>query len=169
MNPFASQLTFMSDKTRTRRDHMKYLTLIQAIALLHQYQREIKRVEHRGQVVEYIEVTREDIALANRLAHEILGRTLDEMPPQTRKLLLLIQTMVSEQAAAQHCKPGEVRFTRREIRDFTQWSDNQLKVHCMRLAEMEYLLIHGGSRASLLQYEFACGSGERRTARTCAA
>ncbi len=62
MNPFASQLTFMSDKTRTRRDHMKYLTLIQAIALLHQYQREIKRVEHRGQVVEYIEVAREDIA-----------------------------------------------------------------------------------------------------------
>ncbi len=58
-------------------------------------------MEHRGQVVEYIEVTREDIALANRLAHEILA-TLDEMPPQTRKLLLLIQTMVSEQAAAQH-------------------------------------------------------------------
>ncbi|NAJ53868.1 toprim domain-containing protein, partial [Escherichia coli] len=153
VNPFASQLTFMSDKTRTRRDHMKYLTLIQTIALLHQYQREIKRVEHRGQVVEYIEVTREDIALANRLAHEILGRTLDEMPPQTRKLLLLIQTMVGELAAAQHCKPGEVRFTRREIRDFTQWSDNQLKVHCMRLAEMEYLLIHGGSRGHLLQYE----------------
>ncbi|MFY4370779.1 DNA primase, partial [Escherichia coli] len=102
VNPFASQLTFMSDKTRTRRDHMKYLTLIQTIALLHQYQREIKRVEHRGQVVEYIEVTREDIALANRLAHEILGRTLDEMPPQTRKLLLLIQTMVGELAAAQH-------------------------------------------------------------------
>ncbi|EZJ46645.1 toprim domain protein [Escherichia coli 1-182-04_S4_C2] len=161
VNPFASQLTFMSDKTRPRRDHMKYLTLIQAIALLHQYQREIKRVEHRGQVVEYIEVTREDIALANRLAHEILGRTLDEMPPQTRKLLLLIQTMVSEQAAAQHCKPGEVRFTRREIRDFTQWSDNQLKVHCMRLAEMEYLLIHGGSRGHLLQYELLWdGSGD---------
>ena len=39
VNPFASQLTFMSDKTRTRRDHMKYLTLIRAIALLHQYQR----------------------------------------------------------------------------------------------------------------------------------
>ncbi|MBD2812634.1 DNA primase, partial [Xenorhabdus sp. Vera] len=27
VNPYASQLTFMSDKTRTRRDHMKYLTL----------------------------------------------------------------------------------------------------------------------------------------------
>ncbi len=77
VNPFAAQLTFMSDKTRTPRDHMKYLTLIQSVALLHQYQRESKRVEHRGAVVEYIEVTWEDIALANQLAHEILGRTLD--------------------------------------------------------------------------------------------
>ncbi|MBE5216016.1 DNA primase, partial [Pectobacterium sp. A535-S3-A17] len=69
----------------------KYLTLIQSIALLHQYQREVKTVSHRGQVIEYIEVERSDIVLANRLAHEILGRTLDEMPPQTRKLLRLIQ------------------------------------------------------------------------------
>ncbi|WP_225182072.1 CHC2 zinc finger domain-containing protein [Pectobacterium aroidearum] len=153
VNPFASQLTFLSDKTRTRRDHMKYLTLIQSIALLHQYQREVKTVEHRGQVIEYIEVARSDIVLANRLAHEILGRTLDEMPPQTRKLLLLIQGMVNQLAHAQSKKPGEVRFTRRDIRNATQWSDSQLKLHCLRLAEMEYLLVHGGSRGHLLQYE----------------
>ncbi|WP_431890965.1 CHC2 zinc finger domain-containing protein [Pectobacterium colocasium] len=153
VNPFASQLTFLSDKTRTRRDHMKYLTLIQSIALLHQYQREVKQVEHRGTVIEYIEVERSDIVLANRLAHEILGRTLDEMPPQTRKLLRLIQGMVNQLAHTQSKKPGEVRFTRRDIRDATQWSDNQLKVHCLRLVEMEYLLVHGGSRGHLLQYE----------------
>ncbi|WP_263064975.1 CHC2 zinc finger domain-containing protein [Dickeya dadantii] len=153
VNPFASQLTFLSDKTRTRRDHMKYLTLIQSIALLHQYQREVKTVSHRGQVIEYIEVERSDIVLANKLAHEILGRTLDEMPPQTRKLLLLIQGMVNQLAHTQSKKPGEVRFTRRDIRDATQWSDSQLKLHCLRLAEMEYLLVHGGSRGHLLQYE----------------
>jgi Toprim-like len=34
VNPFADSLTFLDDKTRTRRDHMKYLTLIRAIALL---------------------------------------------------------------------------------------------------------------------------------------
>lgn len=153
VNPFASQLTFLSDKTRTRRDHMKYLTLIQSIALLHQYQRDVKTVEHRGTVIEYIEVERSDIVLANRLAHEILGRTLDEMPPQTRKLLRLIQGMVNQLAHTQSKKPGEVRFTRRDIRDATQWSDSQLKLHCLRLAEMEYLLVHGGSRGHLLQYE----------------
>nr|MBE8598317.1 DNA primase [Xenorhabdus sp. BG5] len=56
VNPYASQLTFLSDKTRTRRDHMKYLTLIQSIALLHQHQRDIKTAEHRGKTLEYIEV-----------------------------------------------------------------------------------------------------------------
>ncbi len=153
VNPYADRLTFLSDKTRTRRDHMKYLTLIQSITLLHQYQREVKAVNHRGAVIEYIEVTAEDIALANRLAHEVLGRTLDEMPPQTRTLLMLIQAMVKERAARQGCQPNEVRFTRRTIRSWTQWSDNQLKVHCLRLSEMEYLLLHGGSRGHLLQYE----------------
>ncbi|OTA18461.1 DNA primase [Xenorhabdus vietnamensis] len=153
VNPYASQLTFLSDKTRTRRDHMKYLTLIQSIALLHQHQREIKSTEHRGKRLEYIEVTKDDIRLANQLAHEILGRTLDEMPPQTRKLLLLIQQMANEMASRGQQTLREVRFTRRDIRAYTNWSDSQLKLHCQRLSDMEYLLVHGGSRGHLLQYE----------------
>jgi DNA primase len=79
VNPYADRLTFLADKTRTRRDHMKYLTLIQAIALLHQHQREVKTVQHKGQVLTYIEATREDIELANAIAHEVLGRTLDDL------------------------------------------------------------------------------------------
>ena len=35
----------------------KYLTLIRAVALLHQHQRPVKTVEHHGKPVEYIEVT----------------------------------------------------------------------------------------------------------------
>ncbi|WP_207388859.1 CHC2 zinc finger domain-containing protein, partial [Stutzerimonas kirkiae] len=95
VNPYADRLTFLSDKTRTRRDHMKYLTLIRAIALLHQHQRPIQRIEHRGQPLAYIEATKADIALANRLAHDILGRTLDELPPQTRRLLGLLQGWIA--------------------------------------------------------------------------
>ncbi|MCY1423226.1 hypothetical protein D9M71_389340 [compost metagenome] len=159
VNPFADQLTFLSDKTRTRRDHMKYLTLIRAIALLHQHQRPIKQIEHRGQRLGYIEATASDIALANRLAHDILGRTLDELPPQTRRLLGLLHAMVTAQGQARGLKPRDVRFTRRDIRQFTGWSDNQLKVHCTRLSELEYLLIHGGSRGHLLHYELAYDGG----------
>lgn len=134
-------MTFLSDKTRTRRDHMKYLTLIQSIALLHQYQRTVKRVEHRGAVIEYIEVEQSDIALANQLAHEVLGRTLDEMPPQTRKLLVWLKGWVQETAQGQALQAEEVRFTRRDIRAALGWGDTQLKIHLSRLLEMEYLLL----------------------------
>ena len=95
-NPYARELTFMDSQTRTRRDHMKYLTLIRAIALLHQFQRPVKTATHRGKVLSYIEVTPADIEMANQLAHEVLGRSLDELPPQTRRLLLLIDEMVGE-------------------------------------------------------------------------
>ena len=50
--------------------------------------------------MEFIEVTRGDIALANRLAAEILGRTLDELSPHTRKFLLLIHSYVTAQCAS---------------------------------------------------------------------
>jgi DNA primase catalytic core len=165
VNPYADRLTFLADKTRTRRDHMKYLTLIQAIALLHQHQREVKTVQHKGQTLAYIEATKADIELANAIAHEVLGRTLDELPPQTRKLLHLIHAMVLERAQAQRIACAQVRFTRRDVRQATQWSDNQLKVHCARLADMEYLLIHGGSRGHSLGYELLWDGDEDTSGR----
>ena len=101
VNPYAEDLTFLDDRTRMRRDHAKYLTLIEAIALLRQHQREIKTLRQAGAVIEYIEVTLDDIALANRLAHEVLGRSLDELPPQTRRVLGLIEALVDRTHAAQ--------------------------------------------------------------------
>ncbi len=153
INPYADQLTFLSDKTRTRRDHEKYLTLIDCIALLHQYQREVKSITHNGEKIEYIEVIPEDIELANQLAHEVLGRTLDELPPQTRKLLMLIQQMVSDACLSQQIEPCDYRFSRRQIREYTKLGHTQLKIHCHRLEELEYLLVHRGGRGQSFEYE----------------
>ncbi len=152
INPYADQLTFLDDKTRTRRDHEKYLTLIDSIALLHQYQREIKTVNSNGKTIEYLEVQLSDIDTANRLAHDALGRTLDELPPQTRKLLKLIQQMVKEACDKEKLEQKNYRFSRRDVRETVQWSDTALKVHVARLVEMEYLLAHRG-RAGRYDYE----------------
>ena len=142
VNPFAEQLTFLDDKTRTRRDHRKYLGLIRAIALLHQHQRPIRQLVRPGrEVVDYVEATIDDIAAANHLAHAVLGVTLDELPPQTRRLLTLVRQMVEARAQAAGIKPQEVRFTRREVREATGWGDTQAKVHLGRLEELEYLLL----------------------------
>jgi DNA primase len=152
-NPYARELTFLDSQTRTRRDHMKYLTLIRSIALLHQHQRPRKTVTHRGQALEYIEVTLDDISTANRLAHEVLGRSLDELPPQTKRLLLLTDEMVSAECQRQKIEREDFRFSRKDVRRFTKWSDSQLKRHLSRLEELEYLLVHRGGRGQSMVYE----------------
>jgi DNA primase len=153
VNPYANCLTFLDDKTRMRRDHMKYLTLIRAIALLHQHQRPMRSIEHRGQRLEYIEVTKDDIALANKIAHEVLGRTLDELPPQTRRLLILLQAWVTERCTALNMQRDEFRFTRKQVREMTRWGDTQLKLYFARLVELEYLIAHYNGRRQATEYE----------------
>ena len=153
INPYAEELSFLDDRTRLRRDHEKYLTLIDSIALLHQYQRETKTINVNGEAVDYIEVTLDDIETANQLAHEILGRTLDELPPQTRKLLTKIQKMVKDVCKKQELKTSDYRFSRKDIRAYTDIGNTQLKIHCNRLEDMECLLVHRGGRGQSLEYE----------------
>jgi DNA primase len=153
LNPYADQLTFLSDKTRTRRDHEKYLTLIDAITLLHQYQRVHRTAQENGATIEYIEATLEDIAQANALAHEVLGRSLDELPPQTRRVLARVIEMVGECCCAQQMTRAAYRFSRREIREYSGLSDTQLRVHLERLVTLEYLLVHRGMRGHSFVYE----------------
>jgi DNA primase len=153
VNPYAEALGFRDDLTRLRRDHQKYLTLIEAIAFLHQHQRPIRSAMSNGEAIEYVEVQPADIAIANRLAHEVLGRSLDELPPQTRRVLAAIDVLVGERAQAQHITRGLVRFTRRELRACAGISDTQLGIHLERLVRLEYLIAHAGRRGQSFVYE----------------
>jgi len=161
LNPYARSLTFPDEATRTRRDHEKYLTLIDTITLLHQYQREVKTATRRGKLIEYVEVTLQDIALANDLAHEVLGHSLDELPPQTRRLLMLLDTFVTERAKARAMKRDEVRFSRRELRESLGMGDTQLRLHLDRLVLFEYVLARREGSGGKLIYELVYdGAGQ---------
>lgn len=166
LNPFAPALTFATARTRNRRDHEKYLTLIDAIALLHQFQRETKSLP-TGQIgagsASYIEVTLDDIALANELAPEVLGRSLDELPPQTRRLLGHVRELMNGKrsgsatghngAKSAKVGSGSAWFSRRELRDACGWSLTQVRVHLERLVELEYLAVRHGRIGSQFIYE----------------
>lgn len=139
VNPFVEYLTYPSERIIHRREQRKYLSLINSIALLHQYQREIKTAR-RGEVeIEYVEVELADIALANELAEEILGKAMDELAPPVRGMFEAITKACREKACELKIKTEDVQLTRREIREMTAWSDWQVRMYCQKLVEMEYL------------------------------
>jgi DNA primase catalytic core len=168
LNPYAQFLTFPDQTTRLRRDHEKYLTLIDTIAYLHQHQRTVKTAKslknpsnhgnpnQDGAILEYIEATLSDIELANRIAHDVLGRSLDELPPQTRRLLKLVDGYINSECQRLGLRRMDFRFSRRQLREAIHWGDTQLKVHLSRLAELEYLVVHR-TKTNGFEYELAYG------------
>jgi len=153
VNPHAPALTFAAGQTRLRRDHAKYLALIDAVAFLHQHQRETKRhVFADGAALDYIEVTPEDIAVADELARAVLGRSLDDLPPQTRRLWEALRAFVAAEAARQGIAVERVRVTRRAVQAGLSVSYQQVRVHLDRLADHEYIVATGGGFGQVVQY-----------------
>jgi hypothetical protein len=160
VNPYAPGLTFLDSQTRTRRDHTKYLTLIRTIALLHQWQRPRQTVQHNGKTIEYIEVALDDIAVANRLTAEVLGRSLDELPPQTRRLLDAIKGTVKAMCKERDIEQLTALFSRRDLQRKCGWSYSQVKRHLFRLQELEYIAPRFGRMGSTLKYELLVDADE---------
>jgi hypothetical protein len=146
---------FPDTVTRMRRDHMKLLTLVQAIALLHQHQRETKISTRNGETVEYIEATEADVKLAQTLIRQVLGPSLDELQPHTRRLLVAIDAMVAAESERLQIERHKVHFTRRTVRQYTRWGDTQLRMHMKRLEEMEYLAVRRGGNGQTFVYQLA--------------
>ena len=154
-NPFAENMSFSDGRTRARRDHAKLLTLVRAVALLHQHQREVKLVELGGKQVEYIEATAADVELATKLLAEVLVWPGDDLPPVTMSVLVAIEAFVRERATTASVAPSEVRFTRRELRAQTGFGHTQLMAHMRRLEEMEYVRVHRENKTFLFALAYA--------------
>jgi len=152
VNNFDAYLSYPSANLVTRRDHDKYLGLIEAIAYLHQYQRETKTIEVDGRPVEYIEVTLEDIDAANALANQVLGQSLDELSRPSRALLESVYKMVKDQATKQNLPVDEFYFNRRQIREYIGWTDWQIKTHIKQLEQLEYLHVCMGAQGKRYSY-----------------
>ncbi|MFC1851649.1 toprim domain-containing protein [candidate division CSSED10-310 bacterium] len=161
LNPYADRLTFPSTSLRTRRDQKKYLTLIRAIAFLFQYQRARKSIMLDGVRVEYIEVLPSDIKLAYDVCCDVMGRSLDELAPQTRNLLNMQVVMVREACERLSIKQSDNRYGQKDIREYTGWSAYQVKAHMSRLVELEYVYCHQGRNGRRYEYEMIYdGSGD---------
>jgi hypothetical protein len=61
--------------------------------------------------------------------------------------------MVKEIADKRNLSIEEIFFTRRMIREYTGWSDWQIKAHIKQLEQMEYLHVRIGAQGK--QYSYA--------------
>ena len=84
---------------------------------------------------------------------KLYGVSLDELPPQTRRMFAGVQALVREKMAAQGLPQRDIRFSRSEVRAATGLSDTQARIHLERLAALEYLLTHRGQRGQSYEYE----------------
>jgi energy-coupling factor transporter ATP-binding protein EcfA2 len=157
--PYAPLLKFPSKPLRTRRDHRKYLGLIEAVAFLHQHQRPAKEMLVDGEQVAYIEATLADLAAANKLARTVLERTLDELSAPARKLLGEIRRLCEEQAQGE-VKP-EYTFTRRDLKQQSGWSSWQLRVHLAELEREECIEPLMGSQGKQYTYSLTVDENGR--------
>lgn len=123
--PYVDLLEFPQSWLRGRRDHDRFLSLIEGIAFLHQYQRHIGTDNDR----EYIEASLEDYAHAYDLAQSVFANTLGDLPKPVMDLLAQIRKM----------KKSE--FTRRDVREFTKLPDHLVKRQIRTLEDLEYVSV----------------------------
>jgi DNA primase len=147
VNPFEPLLSYPDEQLLVRRDHPKYLNLILAVTFLHQLQRPIK---HEPNLGDYIETTLDDVAIANDLAHQLFGHSLDDLSRPSRELLRLIAEHVASKNAAN--SSDKVVFTRRGLRETLKWSDTRLRIHLKELVELEYIVPLSGRFGQTYHY-----------------
>jgi hypothetical protein len=146
VNNYAPHLDYAFNRLQMRREMRKYLTLIESIALLRQYQKTVKFYTREGIEHKYIEVDVDDIAIANDLAAQFFRNSLDELAPHTRTLAGEIITLIKK-------KEGEATFTRKELRDSCTWSDWSVRVGLSQLENLGYVNRKCGANGVQIVYE----------------
>jgi hypothetical protein len=154
------RLVWPFSRLQMRREQKKFLSLVKAIALLHQYQRKtgtLKRLDDT--CIDFVQATQRDIDLALELGKVVFTRNLDDVSPIGRTLLAEIITLAQQKYEALKRLDSEstvllceVPFTRKELRQRIGWSETQVRQNIEPLVELGYLGRIGGRQGSTFRY-----------------
>ena len=129
VNPYSNHLSFKADNHRSRRDHEKYLILIECVTPLFQYQRERTKDSQGNEIVKTHLI---DIAITHFLARRLFKATLDELPPQTRGFFRKVIEYLKQQAEEKNCDILNLWTSRKEMREYTKLSNTRVSEHSNR-------------------------------------
>ena len=154
------QVRWPYGRLQMRREQGKFLSLVKALVLLHQYQRKtgtLKRID--GTKMEYVQARQQDVDTALELGKDIFARNIDDVSPTGRTLLATIVDHVKDKYAALQVDDPEktfslsgVPFTRKELRDRIGWSETQVRRNIDHLVELGYIGRLSGRHGSVYRY-----------------
>jgi hypothetical protein len=137
VNPYVDQLTLADSRLSARRNFPKYLTLIDSVCLLRQFQKKIKTYDD----LEYLEVDKTDLKLADKLFKYVVANSSEELNGHSRELLQVLMESFTGS------------FTRQQIRDFTLWSLAKVQRCMTELLKHELVILESGGRGKVHQYK----------------
>jgi len=147
INPYAPELKLPSYVFKKMRTNKHYLTLIKSIAFWNQKQRTTK-TDKEGMLTgtrgaKYIEVSLEDIELANYLCKDLLLRKADELSGELRRFHEHLKQTVKQS--------GKKTFYAKQVRN--RMHPQKLKRWLDELQSRGYILKIGNNRKTSFEYE----------------
>jgi hypothetical protein len=154
--PYADQIEFPLSWLRVRRDHERFLSLIEASAFLHQYQRSVRSTDNQ----QYIEATADDYRITYDLARDILQSSLCELTRHSRDVHDAVRKQIKIISDKQDIHAEKVTFGRRDVRDWTGLSDAIVR-RCMdELYTMEYVCGRRSGQGGRINYQLTANRKE---------
>ena len=167
INPYADRLRFTTARVRARRDHQKYLDLIASVTLLHQYQRRRETRTIGGETIEAVLVDVYDIAVANELAHVLLGQSLDELSGPARAFLQRLDAHVDAEAARTQSARRDVALGCRQLSQAFDLAQSSVRRLLAELVQYEWLTVERPKVTAPARYYVHFNSGEPARDRVC--
>lgn len=146
--PYVDLIEFPPSWLRGRRDHDRFLSLIEGIAFLHQCQREIG--SDNG--ADYLEASLCDYAAAYDLAHQVFTESQSDLARPVMEFLARVEAVVQAEAQKQKARLEEVWFNRRMIREAVKLPDHLIKRHMREIEDLEYVQVQRATSGGSFRY-----------------
>jgi len=154
INQYADKIMLNPTLHIVTRKQEQYLRLIYNIAFLRQHSKDKKHDEDRnGNKFTYVEVDKDDIRTANEIASHIFHYTRGDLSKRLHDAYQTIENFCISQVKNKRITIYEYKFTRREIREYTNWNLSTTKCLLDELEKLEYVRRVKGSQGSEFLYK----------------
>jgi DNA primase catalytic core len=146
--PYVNQIEFPQSWLRGRRDHDRFLSLIEGIAFLHQHQRGVKQDGD----AEYIEAAIGDYTIAYDLAHQVFAESQSDLSKPTADFLAQVENVIGQAVKQRKEKVENLWFTRKMIREATRLPDHLIKRYMREVEDLEYVEVQRAPQGGRFHY-----------------